>query len=64
MKLILCSDCDSFHIDARDLLGSWAYLHVVVNHNQNYLGKMMLVLRRHATERLREQGIDDGGVTA
>ncbi|MDQ2996104.1 MAG: HIT family protein [Chloroflexota bacterium] len=50
MKLILCFDCDSFHIDARDLVGSWAYWHVVVNHNQNYLGKVMLVLRRHATD--------------
>ena len=50
MKLILCSGCDSFHIDPRDLVGTWAHWHVLVNHNQNYLGKAMLVLRRHATD--------------
>jgi diadenosine tetraphosphate (Ap4A) HIT family hydrolase len=50
MKLILCSGCDNFHIDPRDLVGSWEHWHVVVNHNQNYLGKVMLVLRRHATD--------------
>jgi diadenosine tetraphosphate (Ap4A) HIT family hydrolase len=50
MKLILCSGCDSFHIDPRDLVGTWEHWHVVVNHNQNYLGKLMLVLRHHATD--------------
>jgi diadenosine tetraphosphate (Ap4A) HIT family hydrolase len=50
MKLILCSGCDRFHIDSRDLVGTWEHWHVVVNHNQNYLGKIMLVLRRHATD--------------
>ena len=50
MKLILCSGCDNFHIDPRDLVGTWEHWHVVVNHNQNYLGKVMLVLRRHATD--------------
>ena len=50
MKLILCSGCDNFHIDPRDLVGTWGHWHVVVNHNQNYLGKLMLVLRRHATD--------------
>ena len=50
MKLTLCSGCDNFHIDRRDLVGSWEHWHVVVNHNQNYLGKVMLVLRRHATD--------------
>jgi len=50
MKLLLCSGCDSFHIDPRDLVGTWEHWHVVVNHNQNYLGKVMLVLRRHATD--------------
>jgi diadenosine tetraphosphate (Ap4A) HIT family hydrolase len=50
MKLILCSDCANFHIDPRDLVGSWEHWHVVVNHNQDYLGKVMLVLRRHATD--------------
>jgi len=50
MKLILCSGCDNFNIDPRDLVGTWDHWHVVVNHNQNYLGKVMLVLRRHATD--------------
>jgi diadenosine tetraphosphate (Ap4A) HIT family hydrolase len=50
MKLILCSGCDNFHIDPRDLVGTWEHWHVVINHNQNYLGKVMLVLRRHATD--------------
>jgi diadenosine tetraphosphate (Ap4A) HIT family hydrolase len=50
MKLILCSGCDNFQIDPRDLVGAWEHWHVVVNHNQNYLGKVMLVLRRHATD--------------
>jgi diadenosine tetraphosphate (Ap4A) HIT family hydrolase len=50
MELILCSGCDKFHIDPRDLVGSWEHWHVVVNHNQNHLGKVMLVLRRHATD--------------
>ncbi|HJZ50162.1 MAG TPA: HIT family protein [Roseiflexaceae bacterium] len=50
MKLILCSGCNSFHVDPRDLVGTWEHWHVVVNHSQNYLGKVMLVLRRHATD--------------
>lgn len=50
MKLILCSSCDSFHVDPRDVVGTWEHWHIVVNHNQNYLGKIMLVLRRHATD--------------
>lgn len=50
MKVVLCSGCDSFQIDPRDLVGSWDRWHIVVNHNQNYLGKVMLVLRRHATD--------------
>jgi diadenosine tetraphosphate (Ap4A) HIT family hydrolase len=50
MKLILCSDCDKFQVDPRDLVGSWEHWHIVVNHSQNYLGKVMLVLRRHATD--------------
>jgi diadenosine tetraphosphate (Ap4A) HIT family hydrolase len=47
MKVVLCSGCNSFQIDPRDLVGTWDHWHVVVNHNQNYLGKVMLVLRRH-----------------
>jgi diadenosine tetraphosphate (Ap4A) HIT family hydrolase len=47
MKLILCSGCDRFQVDPRDLIGSWEHWHIVVNHSQNYLGKVMLVLRRH-----------------
>jgi len=50
MKLILCSGCDNFHIDPRDLVGTWEHWHVVVNWSQNYLGKVMLVLRRHTTD--------------
>jgi len=50
VKLILCSGCDNFQIDPRDLVGTWDHWHVVVNWNQNYLGKVMLVLRRHATD--------------
>jgi diadenosine tetraphosphate (Ap4A) HIT family hydrolase len=50
MTLALCAGCENFHIDARDLVGSWDHWHVVVNHSQNYLGKVMLVLRRHATD--------------
>jgi diadenosine tetraphosphate (Ap4A) HIT family hydrolase len=48
--MVLCSGCESFHVDPRDLLGSWEHWHVVINHSQNYLGKVMLVLRRHATD--------------
>jgi diadenosine tetraphosphate (Ap4A) HIT family hydrolase len=50
MKLILCSGCDNFNIDPRDLVGTWAHWHLVVNWSQNYLGKVMLVLRRHETD--------------
>jgi diadenosine tetraphosphate (Ap4A) HIT family hydrolase len=50
MKVVLCSGCNSFQIDPRDLMGSWERWHVVVNHNQSYLGKVMLVLRRHETD--------------
>jgi diadenosine tetraphosphate (Ap4A) HIT family hydrolase len=50
MKVVLCSSCESFQIDPRDLVGSWERWHVVINHNQNYLGKVMLVLRRHETD--------------
>jgi diadenosine tetraphosphate (Ap4A) HIT family hydrolase len=50
MKVVLCSGCESFQIDPRDLVGSWERWHVVINHNQNYLGKVMLVLRRHETD--------------
>src|SRR3982751_718698 len=50
MQLILCPGCDSFHIDPRDLVVTWAHWHLVVNWSQNYLGKVMLVLRRHATD--------------
>jgi diadenosine tetraphosphate (Ap4A) HIT family hydrolase len=50
MKLMLCSGCDNFHIDSRDLVGSWEHWHVLVNWSQNYLGKVMLVLRRHTID--------------
>jgi diadenosine tetraphosphate (Ap4A) HIT family hydrolase len=50
MTLILCSGCDNFHIDPRDLVGTWEHWHVVINWSQNYLGKVMLVLDRHAVD--------------
>ena len=31
-------------------MGTWAHWYVVVNYSQNYLGKVMLVLRRHETD--------------
>jgi diadenosine tetraphosphate (Ap4A) HIT family hydrolase len=46
MDVILCPDCP-MSVDAGDIVGTWSHWHVVVNHNQNYLGKLMLCLRRH-----------------
>lgn len=34
---------------ASDLVMGWRYWQLFVNRNQNYLGKVMLVLKRHAT---------------
>ena len=33
-----------------DVVTEWQNWRLVVNHNQNYLGKVMLVLNRHATD--------------
>lgn len=35
---------------ANDFVAQWTYWRLLVNHNQNYLGKVMLVLKRHATD--------------
>ncbi len=34
-------------IEPKDYVGSQSYWHIIVNRNQNYLGKTMLVLKRH-----------------
>ncbi|MEO7912796.1 MAG: HIT domain-containing protein [Roseiflexaceae bacterium] len=47
MKLNLCAGCERFQVDDGDVVASWANWHLVVNWSQNYLGKVMLVLRRH-----------------
>jgi len=44
-----CSFCDD-RIDPRDEVVARAYWRVIMNRNQNYLGKTMLVLKRHETE--------------
>ncbi len=36
--------------DPDDVVTAWVFWKLVVNHNQNYLGKVMLVLKRHATD--------------
>ena len=33
--------------EAKDYVGSRSYWHMIINRNQNYLGKTMLVLKRH-----------------
>ncbi|MFQ5796142.1 MAG: HIT family protein [Candidatus Bipolaricaulia bacterium] len=45
----LCDICQD-QVDERDLVGSWPHWHPVVNFSQNYLGKVMLVLKRHETD--------------
>lgn len=49
MKATLCNECQ-FQIDANDIVGTWPYWHIIINHNQNYLGKLVLFLRRHETD--------------
>ena len=49
MQVTLCQSCNS-QVDDGDLVGAWRHWHVVVNYSQNYLGKVMLVLRRHETD--------------
>jgi diadenosine tetraphosphate (Ap4A) HIT family hydrolase len=43
---ILCS----FDETSSDWVTTWQYWKLIVNHNQNYLGKVMLVLKRHAMD--------------
>ena len=50
MMLNLCSDCESWQVDEGDMVTSWSHWHLVVNWSQNYLGKVMLVLRRHTID--------------
>ena len=44
-----CVFCDR-QIDPADLVTAWPHWQVIVNRNQNYLGKLMLVLKRHETD--------------
>lgn len=43
---VLCS----FDRASNDWVTEWKNWKLIVNHNQNYLGKVMLVLKRHATD--------------
>lgn len=36
--------------EPKDYVGSRSYWHILINRNQNYLGKTMLVLKRHETD--------------
>lgn len=45
MVIFTCPVC-GFRLES-GLVGAWPHWQVVVNQNQNYLGKLMLVLRRH-----------------
>lgn len=44
-----CFFCTN-RIEPKDYVGSGSYWHVIINRNQNYLGKTMLVLKRHETD--------------
>jgi len=44
-----CVFCDHL-ITPTDYVNTWAYWQVIINHNQDYLGKVMLVLLRHETD--------------
>lgn len=49
MSIDTCPFCQG-QIAPDDIVGVWDYWQVIVNRNQNYLGKLMLVLRRHETD--------------
>ena len=44
-----CVFCDHL-IAPTDYVNTWSYWQVIINHNQDYLGKVMLVLVRHETD--------------
>jgi diadenosine tetraphosphate (Ap4A) HIT family hydrolase len=44
-----CVFCDH-RIPPTDYVSTWSYWQVIINHNQDYLGKVMLVLLRHETD--------------
>lgn len=44
-----CVFCDH-RIVPTDYVCTWSYWQVIANHNQDYLGKVMLVLLRHETD--------------
>lgn len=44
-----CGLCQ-LQVTSSDLVTGWTYWQLFVNRNQNYLGKVMLVLKRHATD--------------
>jgi len=44
-----CVFCDH-RIVPTDYVCTWSYWQLIINHNQDYLGKVMLVLIRHETE--------------
>ncbi len=44
-----CALC-AFDNSSNDWVTTWTHWKLIVNHNQNYLGKVMLVLKRHTTD--------------
>lgn len=44
-----CAFCDHLIVPT-DYICTWSYWQVIVNQNQDYLGKVMLVLIRHETD--------------
>jgi diadenosine tetraphosphate (Ap4A) HIT family hydrolase len=46
MEITMCKECQD-QVDVRDIVDTWHQWHVVINYSQNYLGKVMLVLKRH-----------------
>jgi len=44
-----CVFCDHL-IASTDYVSTWLYWQVIINRNQDYLGKVMLVLLRHETD--------------
>ena len=43
-----CVFCDHLIVPT-DYVSTWSYWQVIINHSQDYLGKVMLVLLRHET---------------
>jgi diadenosine tetraphosphate (Ap4A) HIT family hydrolase len=44
-----CVFCDHLIVPT-DYVSTWPYWQVIINHSQDYLGKVMLVLLRHETD--------------